>query len=144
MSGCGCEPPVSLRVSDEGEYGEVRDSGSNSVDGSPVVRLRCKECGGKAGFLAVGGTTFDDEVEETAEPGGIYPHVQFDVSISDGSEENPDIGVVQEHLYESLNSLMAARDHGLVDETAQEAVNDALDSAIDAVVRQAVLEGDWP
>ena len=48
MSSCACDPPQLLRVSDENVSEMTTTAGSG-----PHVRLRCWECGGKAGYIPI-------------------------------------------------------------------------------------------
>jgi hypothetical protein len=72
MSGCSCGVPKTVRVSDEGIY-RGQHSGKD-------VRLRCCECGGKAGFLpldALERLAPDIDISEISEPGHVETQLEL-------------------------------------------------------------------
>lgn len=81
MSSCRCSIPKTVRVSDEGIYNQ--QSGED-------VRLRCCECGGKAGFLpleSVERLVPERNVKQYAEPGEWFPTVKFKIGMMFGTDE---------------------------------------------------------
>lgn len=75
MSGCDCRPPRSLRVSDENVVEKDVES----------VRLRCRDCGGKAGWLPVSAASgfgvSEEFLRKAAEPGVGEWTLQIDADV---------------------------------------------------------------
>lgn len=74
MSRCSCDTSgTSRRISDEG----IR----NDRENNDVVRLRCTDCGGKAGWIPVTALEafgYDrEDIEQSAEPGPNQIHVNI-------------------------------------------------------------------